>query len=142
MTGSWDQTLRFWDMRQLPTQTSLATINLQNKVYCADVVFPMAVVGLSNRKVKVYKLDGEPKEVSEIETPLKYQMRCLGIFRNKMTNQPTGFAQGSIEGRVAIQYVDSASSKDNFTFKCHRSPDLVNGFQEIYPVFSFFTFFI
>ncbi|KAK5984834.1 Protein-tyrosine phosphatase [Trichostrongylus colubriformis] len=26
MTGSWDKTLRFWDMRQLPTQSSLANI--------------------------------------------------------------------------------------------------------------------
>uniref|UniRef100_A0AC35F4N3 Mitotic checkpoint protein and poly(A)+ RNA export protein n=1 Tax=Panagrolaimus sp. PS1159 TaxID=55785 RepID=A0AC35F4N3_9BILA len=134
MTGSWDQTLKFWDMRQLPTQTSLATINLGQKVYCADVVYPMAVVGLSNRKVKIYSLDGQPKEHTEIETPLKYQMRCCSIFRHKMTNQPCGFAQGSIEGRVAIQYVEPQSSKDNFTFKCHRSPDLVNGFQEIYPV--------
>ena len=134
MTGSWDQSLRFWDMRQLPTQTALATINLGQKIYCADVVYPMAAVGLANRKVKIYKLDGEPKEVTEIETPLKYQMRCCAIFRNKITNQPTGFAQGSIEGRVAIQYVEPSSSKDNFTFKCHRSPELVNGFQEIYPV--------
>uniref|UniRef100_A0A7E4WDY3 WD_REPEATS_REGION domain-containing protein n=1 Tax=Panagrellus redivivus TaxID=6233 RepID=A0A7E4WDY3_PANRE len=134
MTTSWDKTIRFWDMRQLPTQSSLATINVGEKVYCADVLYPMAVVGLSNRRVKVFNLEGQPKEVTEVETPLKHQMRCLAIFKNKNTNQPTGFAQGSIEGRVAIQYIEPASSKDNFTFKCHRSTELVNGFQEIYPV--------
>jgi len=134
MTGSWDKTLKFWDMRQLPTQTALATIDLKEKVFCSDVVYPMAVVGLSNKRVKIFNLDGQPKEVNDVETPLKYQMRCLAIFRNKMNNQPCGFAQGSIEGRVAIQYVEPSNSKDNFTFKCHRSPDLVNGFQEIFPV--------
>ena len=40
---------------------------------------------------------------------------------DRKTNQPHGFAVGSIEGRVAIQYVEPALTKDNFTFKCHRS---------------------
>ena len=47
---------------------------------------------------------------------------------------PTGFALGSIEGRVAIQYIQAASPKDNFTFKCHRSNATVGGYQEIYAV--------
>uniref|UniRef100_A0AC34RGL5 Mitotic checkpoint protein and poly(A)+ RNA export protein n=1 Tax=Panagrolaimus sp. JU765 TaxID=591449 RepID=A0AC34RGL5_9BILA len=134
MTASFDKTLKFWDMRQLPQQTALATIDVKDKVFCSDVVFPMAVVGLANRHVKIYNLDGQPKEVADQETSLKFQMRCLSIFKNKITNQPTGYAQGSIEGRVAIQYAETQNTKDNFTFKCHRSPDLVNGFQEIYPV--------
>lgn len=37
-------------------------------------------------------------------------------------------------GRVAIQSIEASNLKDNFTFKCHRSPDLINGFQEIYAV--------
>ena len=77
MTGSWDKTLRFWDMRQLPTQSSLANIQvsiggrsfwphsipflyvyfsfvqLPERVFCADVVYPMAAVGLANKTVKV-----------------------------------------------------------------------------------------
>ena len=46
----------------------------------------------------------------------------------------TGFALGSVEGRVAIQYVNAANPKDNFTFKCHRSNGAVNGFQDIFAV--------
>ncbi|VDN03614.1 unnamed protein product [Thelazia callipaeda] len=134
MTGSWDKTLRFWDMRQLPTQTSLATVQLGERVHCGDVLFPMAIVGLANKRMKIYKLDNEPSEVKDIETPLKYQSRCVTIFKDKTSGLPTGFALGSIEGRVAIQYVESSNPKDNFTFKCHRSPELVNGFQEIYAV--------
>lgn len=51
---------------------------------------------------------------------------------------PNGYALGGIEGRVAIHYVNSAeNSKDNFSFKCHRSsPQTVNASnpQEIFAV--------
>ncbi|KAE9549554.1 hypothetical protein FO519_007234 [Halicephalobus sp. NKZ332] len=134
MTASWDKKLKFWDMRQLPSQNSLAAIELKEKVYCSDFLFPLAVVGLSNRKIKIFNLEGQPREVTEVESQLKHQIRCLAIFKDKIKNQPNGFAQGSIEGRVAVHKLDSRNPKDNFTFKCHRSPDLVNGFQEIYPV--------
>jgi len=134
MTTSWDKTIRFWDMRQLPTQTSLATIQLPERVYCSDMMFPLGVVALANRRVKLYKLDGNPQEFQDAESQLKHQSRCISIFKNKSTNQPTGYALGSIEGRVAIQNIEAQDSKNNFTFKCHRSPELVNGAQEIYPI--------
>lgn len=134
MTGSWDKTLRFWDMRQLPTQTSMATLNLPDRVYATDLLYPLAVVALGNRHIKQYKLDGQPQEFNDIESPLKYQSRAISIFKNKLNQQPGGFALGSIEGRVAIQTLDTVNTKDNFTFKCHRSPELVNGHQEIYPI--------
>merc|ERR1712173_447677 len=45
-----------------------------------------------------------------------------------------GYALGSVEGRVAIQYVNAPNPKDNFTFKCHRSNGVTDGFQDIYAV--------
>lgn len=33
------------------------------------------------------------------------QHRCVAIFKDKQ-NKPTGFALGSIEGRVAIHYIN------------------------------------
>ena len=62
------------------------------------------------------------------------QHRCVSIFMDKKTNAPTGFALGSIEGRVAIQYVNTSNPKDNFTFKCHRSNTQSNNVQDIYAV--------
>lgn len=46
-----------------------------------------------------------------------------------------GFGLGSVEGRVAINYIQPQSSKDNFTFKCHRQSNsgTMNG-QDIYAV--------
>jgi mRNA export factor len=74
MTGGWDKALRFWDMRQLPTQTSMATVQLPDRVYCSDLMFPMAILGLGNRHIKIYNLSGEPQEVSDVESPLKFQV--------------------------------------------------------------------
>jgi mRNA export factor len=66
---------------------------------------------------------------------LKYQHRCVTIFKDKQ-NRPAGFALGSIEGRVAIQYINPVNpTKENFTFKCHRSVVTAAGqTQDIYAV--------
>jgi len=125
MTVSWDKTMKFWDTR---AQNPMLSIDLPERAYCADVDYPMAVVGTAGRGIVIYQLDGQPKEFKKVESPLKYQHRCVSIFRDKKA-APTGFALGSVEGRVAIQYVNAANPKDNFTFKCHRSNGAVNGFQ-------------
>lgn len=91
----------------------------------------MAVVGTADRGICLYTLEGKPAEFKRVESPLKYQHRCIAIFRDKKTKQPTGFALGSVEGRVAIQYVNPANPKDNFTFKCHRSAGTTGGYQVI-----------
>lgn len=93
----------------------------------------MAVVGTAGRGLIVYQLEGKPQEYKRIESPLKYQHRCVAIFRDKKKS-PTGYALGSVEGRVAIQYVNPQNPKDNFTFKCHRSNGAPNGYQDIYAV--------
>lgn len=131
MTGSWDKTLRFWDLKQ---QQPLLTINLPERVYCADVIYPMAAVALANKQVVIYQLENQPAEYKRVDSNLKFQSRCISIFCDKK-NMPCGFGLGSVEGRVSIQYVNSMqNSKDNFTFKCHRSPNTNNGYQEIYAV--------
>ena len=66
------------------------------------------------------------------DSSLKYQTRCIKFF----TPSPTGIAIGSIEGRVAIEYLtdigippsSSSEKKKKYAFKCHRVNDT------IYPV--------
>lgn len=131
MTGSWDKTLKFWDTRQA---TPIKTFQTGEKVYCADVVYPMAVVSTAQRGILVYQLTNEPAEFKKVESPLKYQHRCVAICKGK-TGEPSGFALGSVEGRVAIQYIQPTDPKDNFTFKCHRSDVSGAGStQDIYAV--------
>lgn len=132
MTGSWDKTLKFWDTRQ---PSPILSIQLPERCYCADVKYPMAVVGTAGRGLIIYQLENQPQEYRKFESPLKYQHRCVNIFMDKKTNQPTGFALGSIEGRVAVHYVNPTNPKDNFTFKCHRANGTAgNNMQDIYAV--------
>ncbi|KAF8565940.1 hypothetical protein P879_08784 [Paragonimus westermani] len=148
MTGSWDKRLRqvvfiaflcfnavifstFWDLRQA---TPILNLDLPERVYCAAVHYPLALVGTANRHVIAYNLENGPTEFTRIESPLKFQNRCVSIFLDKQTRRPNGFALGSTEGRVAIQYLNPSTPKDNFTFKCHRPSALVNGYHEIYAV--------
>lgn len=110
----------------------MMTINLPERCYCADVDYPMAIVGTAGRRLIVYSLDNMPQEFKQVESPLKFQHRCVAVFRDKKKT-PTGYALGSIEGRVAIQYVNPVNPKDNFTFKCHRV-NANNNIQDIYAV--------
>lgn len=82
----------------------MMSINLPDKCYCADADYPMAIVGTGGRRLIVYSLENKPAEFKQMESPLKFQHRVVSIFRDKK-RVPTGFALGSIEGRVAIQYV-------------------------------------
>lgn len=91
----------------------------------------MAVVATAERGLIVYQLENQPSEFRRIDSPLKHQVRlqalmfllyqqpsfyslllvlvlqhrCVAIFKDKQ-NKPTGFALGSIEGRVAIHYIN------------------------------------
>lgn len=62
---------QFWDTR---SAQPIMTINLPERCYCADVEYPMAVVGTANRHLIVYQLETQPQEFKQIESPLKYQV--------------------------------------------------------------------
>ncbi|KAL7673696.1 hypothetical protein ACOME3_008547 [Neoechinorhynchus agilis] len=61
MTGSWDRTLKFWDLRQAEP---IKKLDLGERVYCADVCGPMAVVVTADRMVRIYTLEPQPVEYS------------------------------------------------------------------------------
>lgn len=112
----------------------ILTFQLPERCYTADVEYPMAVVGTANRHVLVYSLENQPSEFKTQESPLKYQHRSVAIFNDVKKKTPTGYAIGSIEGRVAIQYLNPVNPKDNFTFKCHRVNQSTGNIQDIYAV--------
>jgi len=70
-----------------------------------DARFPILVAGTADRKISIFDLNNPSAPFKEMESPLKYQTRCITCFP---TND--GFAIGSIEGRVAIQYVQDKDS--------------------------------
>lgn len=50
MTGSWDRTLRYWDLRQ---PDPVQVVKLPERVYAFSVSQQLLVLGLANRQVQV-----------------------------------------------------------------------------------------
>lgn len=56
----------------------MLVIDLPERVYCADVVYPMAMISCADKKLMCLTLDNQPKEYNKkIESPLKYQVTLL-----------------------------------------------------------------
>lgn len=115
----------FRDMRQ---PTPAANVQMNERVYAMDVKHPVLAVatatvpenvverGVSRvdkkNKIMVYDLSNPQQPFRVIDSPLKFQHRCLSIFPDK-----SGFAVGSVEGRVAISHVQEKDLAKNFAFK-------------------------
>ncbi|KAH9667315.1 protein RAE1 [Citrus sinensis] len=150
-TGSWDKTLKsssvrslccavecndlakwdnmcmwivkwYWDTRQ---PNPVHTQQLPDRCYALTVRYPLMVVGTADRNLVVFNLQNPQTEFKRINSPLKYQTRCVAAFPDQQ-----GFLVGSIEGRVGVHHLDDSQQSKNFTFKCHRDGS------EIYSVNS------
>ena len=147
VTGSWDKTVKYWDLRQ---QTPVASIDCQERIYSMDEKNKMLVVATADRYINIVNLDSPTKFYKTLQSPLKWQTRCVTCFTDA-----TGFAVGSIEGRCAIQHVEEkdaryfssnafspifspqsliSANSSNFSFKCHRKT--VPNVRETSEVFS------
>jgi mRNA export factor len=110
---------------------------MPERVYAMDVSGSLMVVATAQRHVITYNVSGaQPQEHERKDSPLKYQTRCVACFPDQ-----TGYAIGSIEGRVGIQYVQKVAGKESFAFKCHRQDNdvyAVNGlaFNKQYGTFA------
>mmetsp|Transcript_21786 Transcript_21786/g.53937 ORF Transcript_21786/g.53937 Transcript_21786/m.53937 type:complete len:357 (-) Transcript_21786:114-1184(-) len=112
VTGGWDKTLRYWDTRQ---PSPALQVQLPERLYSLSVVHPLLVVGTAERHIQVFNLSNPQVAYKSIQSPLKYQTRCVAAFPGKQ-----GYLVGSIEGRVAVNHVEDSLAAKNFTFKCHR----------------------
>lgn len=113
VTGSWDKTVKFWDPRT--PAAPKGSLTMPERVYTMDVRFPLMVVGTAERHIHVYDVRKPQRPYKEMQSLLKMQTRTVATFLDM-----SGFAVGSIEGRVAIQHIDDKNKDKNFTFKCHR----------------------
>ncbi|KAM3557408.1 hypothetical protein ARSEF4850_005085 [Beauveria asiatica] len=125
VTGSWDKTVKYWDLRQ---QGAAASVQCQERVYTADVRDNLCVVGTADRYINIINLKDPTKIYKTLQSPLKWQTRVVSCFTDA-----AGFAIGSIEGRCAIQYVEEKDSAYNFSFKCHRD-NAVNNIVNVHAV--------
>jgi mRNA export factor len=117
VSGGWDRKLKFWDTR---SPNAVGTLDMPERVYDLDVRGNLMVVATAGRHIISYDVTNQPQEYARKESPLKYQSRCISCFTDN-----TGFAVGSIEGRVGIHYLQKVAGKDSFAFKCHRQDSQV-----------------
>jgi len=112
LTGSWDKSLKYWDTR---SPTCHMNVAVNDKVYAMDAKETILVVSTADRMIYIYDLRSPQNDLKHYTSPMKYQSRCVSVFPDA-----TGFALGSIEGRVACHHVDEKNTSQNFIFKCHR----------------------
>lgn len=102
VTGSWDKKIKYWDLR---APQPVATLDMPDRVYTMDVQQGLLVAGTANRHIAIVNLAQPTTIYKSMQSPLKWQTRVISCFPNA-----TGFAVGSIEGRVAIQHVEEKNA--------------------------------
>ncbi|CAO3617175.1 unnamed protein product [Cunninghamella echinulata] len=133
-TGSWDKTLKYWDLR---SPQPIGTVQLPERVYTMDSFGPLLVVGTADKHICIFDLNNPTTIFKQTTSPLKWQTRTISCFTSGR-----GYAVGSIEGRVGIQYIEDKEQSKNFSFKCHRD-EAKNVFSvnsiDFHPTYGTFT---
>ena len=111
ITGSWDKTVKFWSPGDPTPKLSL---DLPDRCYTMDMAGKYLVCGCAERKIRIFDVSTQSVVKDEL-SPLKYQTRCVSVFP-----EGDGYAIGSIEGKVGVQYFQETAQNKNFSFRCHR----------------------
>jgi mRNA export factor len=80
VTGSWDKTMRFWDLR---TPTPVNTQTMPERIYAMDINFPLCVLGTADRNLIIYDLTKPASPFKTLQSQLKWQTRCVACFPDK-----------------------------------------------------------
>jgi len=126
-TGSWDQTLKLWDPRAHDPLSG--SYELKGRIFSMGLTGNRAVIATSGRHVTVFDVRKMSEPEQDRLSSLSNQLRIVRCFPDG-----TGYAVGSCEGRVAIEYFDTDPNvqKKKYAFKCHRKTE--NGAQTLFPV--------
>jgi mRNA export factor len=108
-----------------------------------DVKPPYLYVACGDVHIHVYDLrkitPGTPYQVEpyrNLESPLSHQIKSISGFPDN-----TGFAIGTLGGRVAMMHLDKKSTAQNFAFACHRDDEFVYPINDIdfHPIYDCFA---
>ena len=98
VTGSWDRTVRYWDLR---SPAPAGQLNFTERVYSMDVKNKMLVIATADRGIHVVQLQNPTKIYKSPACGLKNQLRDVSCFPDGM-----GCAVGEIGGRVQCLWTD------------------------------------
>lgn len=113
VSGSWDRTLRYWDLRS--GTNAVATLQLPERCYSLSTSQSYIVAGCAERHISIVSSSSPTTIAQSLQSPLKWQTRVVACYGNG-----EGYAVGSIEGRVSLNNFDSGNSNGVFCFKCQR----------------------
>ncbi|TXT04368.1 hypothetical protein VHUM_04135 [Vanrija humicola] len=138
VSGSWDRTLKIWDPSA--EEPLRATAALPERVYNLSYAPATGrlLISMAHRHVSVYtaaelgaaaREGREPKPESTRESALKMLTRTVACMADGK-----GWASGSIEGRIAVEYFDPdpAAQAAKYAFRAHRAA--VDGVEQVYPI--------
>lgn len=145
ITGSWDKHVGVWDPR---SNASLGKYAQPAKVFSMDIVNYTLVVAMAGRSLYIYDIRNMKETLQQRESSLKYMtrvVRCMPngegtVYCHWTEIEPDihallpGFASGSIEGRIAVEFFDPSpdSQTRKYAFKCHR--EKIDNVDHIYAV--------
>ncbi|WOL15444.1 mitotic checkpoint protein BUB3.3 isoform X2 [Canna indica] len=108
-----DKKLMVWDRNMKngnPGCTKVENSDIWSVSICH--LYLLAAVG---KMINIYDLRNLRGPVQIKESPVKYQIRCVRSFSND-----EGYAIGSVDGCVAIEYLDPSKSHEmGCVFRCH-----------------------
>ncbi|KAH6636178.1 WD40-repeat-containing domain protein [Chaetomium tenue] len=113
-SGSWDRTVRYWDMRQ---PQPIGVLELPERVYAMDTGGSLLAISTAENQLHFVNLHDNPLKLwKSIVPPIPLQTTAVSV-----TADGTRWAIGTIAGRAAAQVVDEKDlSLENLSFKCHR----------------------
>lgn len=122
VSGSWDHTLKLWDARA--ATPCVGTYEQPDKVHSiccngADAASqPILVVATAARHVLLLDLRAPAEPVQRRESSVREATRCVAMMPSG-----AGFTLGSVDGRVAVEYMDASPEAQarRYAFKAHRT---------------------
>ena len=93
------------EFRRIDSPLKHQVINIPLYTLCLSPDLILNIKQNSKKNIRVFRfLPCRTARLMYFSVPV-LQHRCVAIFKDKQ-NKPTGFALGSIEGRVAIHYIN------------------------------------